>query len=255
MLQQGIIHPSSSAFSPVLLVKKHDGSWRFCVDYRALNSKTVCDMFPILVVDELLDELCGARYFTKMDMRSGYHQVCMDPTDVEKTAFRTHHGHFEFLVMPFGLTNVPTLFQALMNDVLQDFIRVFVLVFFDDILIFNKSWISHLQHVRAVLQRLCEHSLTVKRSKCAFGTTSAAYLGHVILAEGVAMDADKVAAGQAWPPPRTVRGFLGLIGNYRKFIKSFTVYCNASGSGFSTVLHQGAGPIAFFSRAINPHHV
>jgi hypothetical protein len=150
----------------VLLVKKHDGTWRFCVDYRALNSKTVRDMFPIPMVDELLDELRGVRFFTKLDLRSGYHQVQMDAADIEKMAFCTHHGHFEFLVMSFGLTNAPATFQALMNDVLHDFIRVFILVFFDDILIFSDSWSSHLQDVRAVLQRLQEHSLAVKRSKC-----------------------------------------------------------------------------------------
>jgi hypothetical protein len=193
------------------------------MDYRTLNSKTLCDMFPIPVVNKLLDELRGARYFTKLDLRSGYHQVRMDPTDVEKTAFQTHHSHFEFLVMPFGLTNALASFQALMNDVLQDFIRVFMLVFFD-ILIFSNSWSSHLQHVRAVLQRLRKHSLAVKCSKCTFGTTSVAYLGHVISAQGVAMDADKVVAVQAWPTPRTVRAvrsFLGLLGYYRKFIKSY----------------------------------
>jgi hypothetical protein len=173
MLQQGIICPSSSAFSsPVLLVKKHDESWCFCVDYMALNSKMVRDMFPILVIDELFDELWGACFFTKLDLCSGYHQVQMEPADIEKMTFRMHHGHFEFLVMPFGLTNAPATFQVVINDTLQDFIRVFVLVFFDDILFFSNSWSEHLQHVRAVLQRLREHHLIVKRSKCSFSTTS-----------------------------------------------------------------------------------
>jgi hypothetical protein len=193
-------------------------------DYCALNAKTVRDMFPIPVVGELLDELRGARFFTKLDLRSGYHQIRMHAEDIEKIAFRTHHGHFEFLVMPFGLTNAPATFQALMNDVLQDFIRVFVLVLFNDILIFIDSWSSHLQHVRKILQRLQEHGLAVKRSKCSFGATSVQYLGHVISDQEVAMDADKVEVVRTWPLPRimrAVRGFLGLTGYYRKFIRSY----------------------------------
>jgi hypothetical protein len=133
MLQQGIIHASSSAFSSsVLLVKKHDGSWRFCIDYHTLNSKMMHNMYLIPVVDELFD------------LHSGYHQVRIHDVDVAKTAFRTHHGQFEFLVMPFGLTNAPETFQALVHDILHDFHRQFVLVFFDDILIYSDSWSSHL---------------------------------------------------------------------------------------------------------------
>ena len=148
----------------------------------------------------------------------------MAEEDVAKTAFRTHQGLFEFLVMPFGLTNVPATFQALMNLVLQPFLRRFVLVFFDDILIYSLSSVEHLWHVRLILRTLQEHSLYLKKSKCSFGSQSVAYLGHVISSDGVAMDAEKVNTIVSWPVPtsvRAVRGFLGLAGYYRRFIRNY----------------------------------
>lgn len=169
MLKQGIIQPSVSPFaSPVLLVLKKDGTWRFCVDYRHLNAITIKNRFPLPIIEELINELAGAKWFTSLDLRAGYHQIRMRPEDECKMAFKTHHGHYEFRVMSFGLTGAPATFQNTMNTILAPVLRKGVLVFIDDILIYSKTLQEHSRLLKEVLELLRQHDLKVKRNKCTF---------------------------------------------------------------------------------------
>jgi RNase H-like domain found in reverse transcriptase/Reverse transcriptase (RNA-dependent DNA polymerase)/Integrase zinc binding domain/Retroviral aspartyl protease/Chromo (CHRromatin Organisation MOdifier) domain len=222
----GFIRPSKSPFgAPILFVKKKDGTMRMCIDYRALNRITIKNSYPLPRVDELFDRLQGARYFSKIDLRSGYHQIRIAPEDVPKTAFRTRYGHYEFLVLPFGLTNAPATFMHLMHQALRPLLDECALVFLDDILIYSKTLEEHEQHVRRVLDALREQKLYAKESKCEFFKHEVEFLGHRVGQDGVRMMEDKVEAIREWPKPRSVRdvrAFLGTAGYYRKFIRDFS---------------------------------
>ena len=189
MMKNGTIRSSSSPYaSPVLLVRKKDGTWRFCVDYRHLNNITVKNKHPLPIVDELIDELAGAQLFSKLDFRSGYHHIRIAARKEHKTAFRTHNGLYEFLEMPFGLTNAPATFQCAMNQMFAPLLRKGVLVLMDDILIYSHSSEEHLQLLQQVFSIIEQHQFLIKLSKCSFAKTEIEYLGHCISSRGVATE-------------------------------------------------------------------
>jgi hypothetical protein len=226
LLEKGFIRPSSSPWGcPAIFVKKKDQTLRMCVDYRPLNEVTIKNKYPLPRIDILFDQLIGARVFSKIDLRSGYHQIRIRPEDIPKTAFTTRYGLFEYLVMSFGLTNALAHFTYLMNSVFMPELDKFVVTFIDDILIYSKNEEEHAQHLRIVLTRLREHQLYAKFSKCAFWLEEIQFLGHVLSARGIAVDPSKVKDILEWKPPTTVhqvRSFLGLAGYYCRFIPDFS---------------------------------
>jgi hypothetical protein len=195
-----------------------------CPDFCALKKLTIKDKFPILVIDDLLYELSDAQYFTKLDLCSSYNEIHMKDEYIPKTTFFTHDGHYEFLVIPFGLCNAPSTFKILMNHVFYLFLCQFVLVFIDDILIYSKTWSSHLSHVNQVLHLLSKHQLFLKQSKCSFGSSEVEYLGHIVGKDGVRVDPKKIKSMQDFPCPKILKilcGFLGLTGYYHKFVRNY----------------------------------
>jgi hypothetical protein len=225
LVERELIRPSTSSWgAPVLFVRKKDGTWRMCIDYRALNAVTVRNTYPLPRIDECLDQLQGARIFSKLDCLSGYWQVRIQEQDRHKTAFNTRTGKWEFCVLPFGLNNAPSTFQKMMNDILREYIGKFVLVYIDDILIFSRTEEEHREHVRLIFQKLQENNLFVKPSKCEFFRTEIKFCGFVVGGGKIQMDPAKVRTIQEYPRPETVhhvRAFCGLCSWYRHFIKDF----------------------------------
>lgn len=248
MLEKGHIQPSKSPFgAPVLFAKKPDGSLRLCTDYRELNKYTVKNAAPLPRIDEILDSLAGARFFSTMDLTKGFNQIGIHPPDIHKTAFRTPFGHFEYRVMPFGLCNAPATFQSLMDTLFQPLIARCLFVYIDDLLIYSRTFEDHLKHIREVLDILAENDLYAREDKCRFARSSLFFCGHVVSREGIRCQSHKIKAVQAWPIPKSashVRRFIGLAGYYRRFIPKFSQI-----AGPLTDLTQASTPFVWSSEA------
>jgi hypothetical protein len=226
-LKKGHIRPSTSPFgSPVLFVKKADGTLRLCVDYRALNRITIKNRYPLPLTIEIMDRVKGATRFTRLDVRDAFNRLRVAEGDEWKTAFRTRYGHFEYLVMPFGLCNAPASFQSYINNALRDYLDDFCIAYMDDVLVYTNGTLEeHIQHVRKVLERLQEHELYVKLEKCEFHVQETRFLGFIISPNGVAMDPDRIKTIVDWPVPKSlydIQVFLGFANFYRRFIEGYS---------------------------------
>eukprot|EP00253_Pinus_taeda_P034566 PITA_34566 len=269
LLEKGFIRPSTSPCgSPVVLVRKKDGSWRMCINYRALNKITIKNRYPLPRIDDLLDQLKEVVCFTNLDLHSGYHQVRVAEQDVWKTAFKTKQGLYEWLVMPFGLTNTPATFMRLMDDVLRPFLDDFVIVYLDDILIFSKTWEEHLKHVKQTLDVLKREKLHVKLSKCEFGKTSLNYLGHIVGDGELKIGPSKVAVIVNWPKPKSATEWGGKHQKAFDALKEkistapvlalldlqrpFEIQTDASDYAMGAVLTRHSKPICYHSKTFNP---
>ncbi|GBG83896.1 hypothetical protein CBR_g37767 [Chara braunii] len=226
LLAKGWIRPSSSPYgAPVLFVRKKNKDLRLRIDYRKLNAQTVKNAGPLPRIDDLLERLGSAKYFSKLDLKSGYHQISIRPNDRYKSAFKTRYGHFEWVVMPFGLTNAPATFQAAMTNEFRAMLDRFVLVYLDNILVYSRTLEDHLGHLRRVLETLLRAKYKANRDKCEFVRQEMEYLGHFVTPEGISPLSDNIQAIQEWSEPRNVmdvRSFLGLASYYQRFIKGYS---------------------------------